>query len=150
VALSSALTVVLSIGAVSVGASSAGAAAIRACNDTVVVVDTNTTTWYEYRATLPSDSAISQGAVGGCYEIQGQTGAEVKALQQTLNSCYGESLTTDGVFGALTTAAVKRTQGKVGVTQDGQYGPKTGAAMKWKTSYNGQTICRKVVSSFFS
>jgi hypothetical protein len=46
--------------------------------------------------------------------------AGVKVLQDGLN-CNGESLATDGDYGNLTTAAVKRLQAKEGLPQSGVY-----------------------------
>lgn len=63
---------------------------------------------------------------------QGARGPAVKVLQERLNSLgYGpQTLATDGVFGAGTTAAVKAFQRVAGVTADGIVGPSTQAALR--------------------
>lgn len=69
-----------------------------------------------------------------------------KALQTAMNKCYGESLTVDGAFGSKTTAALKRTQTKIGVTSDGIYGVKTHNKMKFyeDDTADGGPYCAKV------
>src|SRR5262245_8522400 len=55
------------------------------------------------------------------YDIKrGMLGADVARLQKTLNATQGETLTADGVYGAMTVAAIKRLQVKEGLAQDGQ------------------------------
>lgn len=60
---------------------------------------------------------------------KGSTGSQVKKLQANLNHVgirvNGKALALDGSFGSLTRSAVKKFQKKVGLTQDGSYGPKT-------------------------
>ncbi len=58
----------------------------------------------------------------------GDTGQQVTVLQKLLNQ-LGSSLTEDGDFGSKTEAAVKSYQKKQGLTQDGICGPKTWAAI---------------------
>jgi hypothetical protein len=65
-----------------------------------------------------------------CLMRQGDVGNDVAQLQSSLNSCYGEHLAVDRVFGPLTRAALVRTQKKVRVAADGVYGPQTRRAMK--------------------
>ncbi|WP_454860910.1 peptidoglycan-binding domain-containing protein [Promicromonospora soli] len=43
-------------------------------------------------------------------------------LQKSLNRCYNESLTTDGVFGWRTEDALERAQDDEGIKVDGIYG----------------------------
>jgi hypothetical protein len=66
----------------------------------------------------------------GCQLRQGDGGTggaahAVFALQQALNVCYNENLTTDSDFGAHTKAALIRAQKREGVSADGIYGPQT-------------------------
>jgi len=57
-----------------------------------------------------------------CYMNRGETGDEVRALQNTLNSCYGASLTVDGSFGPRTQAALRAVEDSLGMTRDlGRY-----------------------------
>jgi len=62
---------------------------------------------------------------GGNSNCQLQNGdfnmSGVKVLQDALNRCNGENLATDADYGPLTTAAVKRAEGRAGLTQDGIY-----------------------------
>ena len=55
--------------------------------------------------------------------------SSVTALQRHLNSCYGESLALDGSYGTATRNAVIRTQNRIGVGADGNYGPITRSKM---------------------
>jgi len=64
-----------------------------------------------------------------CYLRFGDIGDGVGQLQNTLDICYSENLTVDGMFGPLTEAALKRTQTKAGTTADGIYGPNTRRAI---------------------
>ena len=57
------------------------------------------------------------------------SGADVKKLQQVLNTVFGEELSVNGVYGTATTAAVRRAQGTIGAGVDGYYGPNTKAKM---------------------
>lgn len=63
------------------------------------------------------------------YLQKGDTGAEVKKLQQFL-TWYGIKLTADGIFGDDTEKAVKQFQTANGLTADGKVGSATLAKMK--------------------
>lgn len=56
---------------------------------------------------------------------KGDKGNNVGEIQTWLNTAQGESLRTDGNFGALTEAAVKRFQAKQGLREDGIWGDNT-------------------------
>ena len=58
----------------------------------------------------------------------GDRGQNVKKLQEALNT-QGEDLTTDGIFGPSTHAAVVAFQAKHGLNPDGVVGPRTRAAL---------------------
>ncbi|HZR43407.1 MAG TPA: peptidoglycan-binding domain-containing protein [Ktedonobacteraceae bacterium] len=60
-----------------------------------------------------------------CIDGIGNQGAAVKELQMSLNFCRKEHLTVDGIYGTLTSNAMKRAQQALGVPQDGIYGPQT-------------------------
>lgn len=66
-----------------------------------------------------------------CNMSQGASGAHVKALQLSLNECYGESLILDGDFGPRTRDALKRAQADEDISVDGGYGPQTRNALAW-------------------
>jgi hypothetical protein len=82
--------------------------------------------------------ALTDGVRGdlNCYLYQ-KAGVQygVKELQVALNVCYGYGLTPDGIYGAKTAGAVKRTQMQEGVTADGSWGPTTRDTMGWPTYY---------------
>lgn len=69
-----------------------------------------------YTGTLPMLSA--KGYLG-----KGDTGAQVKRLQQFLNWYGGYGLAVDGSYGPATVAAVKRYQQAEGLAADGKFGP---------------------------
>lgn len=74
----------------------------------------------------------------GCILAYGDRTAGVRALQSTLNRCYGYRLAEDGIYGARTQAAVKRVQGLIGARRDGIYGPETSKLM---THYSTNRTC---------
>ncbi|MEV0039501.1 peptidoglycan-binding domain-containing protein [Streptomyces sp. NPDC050804] len=78
---------------------------------------------------------VNSGGAGevDCLLPVGSTGPAVAALQRTLNRCYSAGLEVDGVYGALTKAAVARAQRGAGVTADGVYGPYTAANIRHAT-----------------
>jgi peptidoglycan hydrolase-like protein with peptidoglycan-binding domain len=61
----------------------------------------------------------------------GNDSQAVAALQDSLNHCYGQHLTVDGIYGPLTQAAVEYAQRSAGITVDGIYGPQTRDHIKW-------------------
>lgn len=52
-------------------------------------------------------------------------------LQVTLKNTYKEDIATDGYYGWGTYHAMVRTQQRIGVPADGEYGPYTGVRMEW-------------------
>lgn len=57
-----------------------------------------------------------------CYMNYGEAGNEVRALQTTLNNCYGASLAVDGEFGPKTQAALRAAESSHGMGVDrGRY-----------------------------
>ncbi|WP_416971062.1 peptidoglycan-binding domain-containing protein [Streptomyces sp. 4F14] len=69
-----------------------------------------------------------------CLLARGDSGNAVKALQFSLNECYGAALVRDGIFGAGTQAALRRAQSREGQTADGVYGPRTRDALRWRVA----------------
>ncbi|GEO26686.1 hypothetical protein AAC03nite_24710 [Alicyclobacillus acidoterrestris] len=61
---------------------------------------------------------------------EGSTGDAVKTLQQELNTVLGIKLTVDGDFGPKTEAAVKSFQQQYHLSVDGIVGPQTESALK--------------------
>lgn len=71
----------------------------------------------------------------------GSTGAQVELLQLALNRAGYGPLTTDGMFGARTQAALMRFQRDYGLTADGIAGPRTNRAlMPYYTGYTIYTV----------
>jgi hypothetical protein len=64
-----------------------------------------------------------------CLMSQGDRGDDVNQLQWTLNYCYSERLTQDGIFGSRTRSALIRAQQREHISADGVYGPQTAMAM---------------------
>lgn len=60
----------------------------------------------------------------------GSTGQAVKTLQSNLNKVMGSGLAVDGDFGPKTFAALEAFQRKYGISVDGEYGPQSAAMMK--------------------
>jgi len=56
---------------------------------------------------------------------RGDSGIEVKELQEKLKNCVQSNLVVDGIFGRETCFAVKYFQSKYDLLQDGVYGPQT-------------------------
>ncbi|MFE9439686.1 peptidoglycan-binding domain-containing protein [Streptomyces sp. NPDC006602] len=76
-----------------------------------------------------------------CYMNRGANSAAVKALQISLNKCYGRSLDVDGIFGPATKAALEYAQGKEGIGVDGEYGNESRSNLKWEFSRGGSYKC---------
>jgi hypothetical protein len=72
-------------------------------------------------ANVPSTSS---GSVT-CQMGQGAQSTAVLYLQYTLNYCYNAGLSQDGEFGPKTKAALIRAQAAAHAGQDGVYGPET-------------------------
>jgi Putative peptidoglycan binding domain len=121
---------------------SSPAYALPTCYRTVNVF----VTWGE-SGPVPVPSAGSTAASTSCLMGQGAQSSAVTRLQSTLNKCYGEHLTTDGIFGGLTKAALQRAQWDEGITGDGVYGPITRDHLLWWTGGywgSGTPICGTV------
>lgn len=81
-----------------------------------------------WRISYPS---LSGSSGNSCIMNVGAKGSGVKSVQEAINKCYGGDLDTDSKYGELTKKAVKKMQKQIGVAQDGIWGPKTGAKMKF-------------------
>lgn len=117
----------LAAGTLAIGTSPA-AASTSSCNSTY----TSSKSFIEWRgeARIPAWSNGTYLSLN-CTMQQGSSGSEVRALQTTLNRCYGQSLDVDGEFGALTRDALKRAQDREDIGVDGIYGPQTRSALLW-------------------
>lgn len=81
---------------------------------------------------------LASGFNTSCHLQRGYANDGVWALQVSMTECYGENLEWDGDFGPATEAALKRTQKKIGVTADGQYGPYTRDRMLHAGTWAGE------------
>ena len=90
----------------------------------------------DYSRGSSSSSSGSSSKVG-----KNISSTSTKDIQIMLNKVGGYGLTTDGVYGEKTTAAVKDFQKKNGLTQDGVVGNNTITALKKK--YNGSSTVKK-------
>jgi peptidoglycan hydrolase-like protein with peptidoglycan-binding domain len=78
----------------------------------------------------------SKGGTIFCLMKVGTTGAGVRQLQNTLNVCYGQHLTVDGIYGWKTWNAVVVAQRAEHMTDvDGVYGPDTAASIRHRHIY---------------
>lgn len=59
----------------------------------------------------------------------GSSGSQVSQLQEFINFATGSNLTVDGQYGPKTQAAVKQLQSQLGITADGIVGPQTTKAL---------------------
>ncbi|MFJ4849343.1 MULTISPECIES: peptidoglycan-binding protein [unclassified Streptomyces] len=75
-----------------------------------------------------------------CFLEQGDNSEAVRALQYSMNRCYGKALTLDGDFGPATRSALISVQKAIGAAQDGGYGTETRGKMLHAGTVNG---CQK-------
>jgi peptidoglycan hydrolase-like protein with peptidoglycan-binding domain len=73
-------------------------------------------------ANVPS---VGRGGSVNCQMGQGAQSEAVLYLQYTLNYCYNAGLSQDGDFGPRTRAALVSAQRSAGAAADGVYGPET-------------------------
>lgn len=98
------------------------------------VVATRTRNWSDvYGFVKPGLAASDPGTYPGViYEYREgrplQTGSHVTWIQQRLGT-HGHAVTVDGEYGSDTAAAVKAFQKDADITQDGEVGPATWAAL---------------------
>jgi peptidoglycan hydrolase-like protein with peptidoglycan-binding domain len=69
---------------------------------------------------------------------KGDTGEQVKYLQELLNNFYGSVLTVDGIFGSKTEDFVKRFQAACSLTVDGIVGSQTWLELEQVKSRTGK------------
>ena len=79
-----------------------------------------------FDAAIPSTSNNSGNF--NCIDGIGNSGAAVQQIQIALNHCYGQNLNADGIYGPLTSNAMKVAQRTLNVLPDGTYGPQTRGA----------------------
>ncbi|SMD26449.1 peptidoglycan-binding domain-containing protein [Kibdelosporangium aridum] len=82
-----------------------------------------------------------------CVLARGDRNVAVKALQESLNACYGQGIATDSDFGTATERAVRNAQNEIIRTfgnvlvADGRFGPITSSWFKFQIydHWNGGT-----------
>jgi peptidoglycan hydrolase-like protein with peptidoglycan-binding domain len=109
--------------------SGARAATAPPCTQSLTIKDSSAS---GFTYVLPGRSGSTN-----CNLADGNQGEGVKALQRTLNTCYGRNLTVDGDFGSATKAAVRYAQGQSGASVDGSYGPNTRDHISHREYFNG-------------
>ncbi|MFC8720941.1 peptidoglycan-binding protein [Kitasatospora sp. NPDC057198] len=99
-----------------------------------------TTSTLDVGVIVPATGSYSTDCLLG----QGNQSRAVEVLQNTLSVCYGQNITSDGVFGPATKSALITVQRQIGVSADGVYGPNTRNHMQFiKGSINvGDSPCR--------
>jgi hypothetical protein len=128
-------------GSVVAGAPAASAAAPRCTGQghrTYVDPDTggrDTEAWIYFPAHSPTAWHWGGEGYWSCSLVQGSTATgAIQDLQATMNTCYlatiGTRLNVDGQFGPKTKAALIQVQRSHGIVDNGQYGPETARTMK--------------------
>lgn len=84
---------------------------------------------------------VSTGGSGSCSLVQGDEGSVVAVLQRALNACEGQTLTTDGIYGPRTAAAVETTTGSRA------YAPSSSHRVLWPWRYTATGGLTGVCSS---
>jgi hypothetical protein len=100
---------------------------------------TCTTIWQFYSSPtgtyinfVPEPAGETAGnGIENCQLKQGNTGIGVRGLQQTLVTCYKQSISIDGQFGPATESALRTAQSKANVSADGIAGPETLYALSY-------------------
>jgi peptidoglycan hydrolase-like protein with peptidoglycan-binding domain len=83
-----------------------------------------------------------------CSMSRGATGSGVYALQQSLNRCYGESLSLDGQFGPRTQAALTRAQQRHGhAGNPGRYTDDEAYYLKFMGVRGLRLVCARIDSA---
>ena len=92
-------------------------------------------------------SSTTAGGGGGGGDLDSQlTTAQVQTLQEELTQvgCFDGS--EDGIFGPVTRRGVEAFQAAEGLSEDGEYGPETTAALTQAAS-DGKTVCTTTPST---
>lgn len=81
----------------------------------------------------PTASPTDRSGSRYCWlEVSDLHNNAVTVLQFNLNSAEGMSVDVDGYYGRGTRWAVMQVQRRYNLTQDGEYGAKTGHRMRWR------------------
>jgi peptidoglycan hydrolase-like protein with peptidoglycan-binding domain len=115
--VAAALVAVMIAGTLVATPASPAAAALPSCSE-VTLIPKTLSRWVELPVAAPNGN-------WDCLLGEGNQGRGVRALQLTLNGCFGSGLFVDGVFGPRTRSALISAQAEVGATRDGVYGPQT-------------------------
>ena len=116
-----------------VGLSSPASAALPTCNYQSQYWHPVYSNYYYFRPTTDWNNNDTN-----CRLAYGNQAFGVKALQDSLRSCYNQNIAVDGIFGTQTRQAVINVQNFHHLTSDGVFGPATSNAMVWpKYNYSG-------------
>jgi hypothetical protein len=83
-----------------------------------------------YAPAAPPKPIPSTAPSGSPVLKKGSSGSRVTQLQKALNTTRTSKIGVDGQYGSQTAKAVGEFQAKHGLTNDGEYGPKTATALK--------------------
>ncbi|MFJ5219247.1 peptidoglycan-binding protein [Streptomyces sp. NPDC088354] len=128
-ALPAAALVLAAGGVVAVGPTTAAAVSVPICTSDVEATGVSGL-WLEVPGTSSGSSK--------CFLEQGDNSEAVRALQYSMNRCYGKSLSLDGDFGPATRTALLSVQKTIGAAQDGGYGTETRGKMLHAGTVNGR------------
>jgi hypothetical protein len=86
-----------------------------------------------------------RGTSPNCVLGSGNAGNPTRVLQRSLNRCYQQGLTVDGIYGPRTATAVRNVQRRHGIAVDGIYGPQTSRTMRfaWWSPYGDFITCAR-------
>jgi peptidoglycan hydrolase-like protein with peptidoglycan-binding domain len=75
------------------------------------------------------------GSTDNCITGRGAYGSHVKAIQNALRHCHGRTaVEVDSDFGPITERELKIVQARLGLDDDGVYGPKTRDKLRWRST----------------
>lgn len=97
-------------------------------------------------ATVPGEATVQESSIE-CDIAEGSGDEDaVRALQEALVTCNGQTVAVDGEYGPQTREAVARVEEANGVSVDGEYDPETLDAMSWPVTSPSGTTCVDDVS----
>lgn len=129
------LSTVALTGAGIVATATPAAAAVYDCNTNHKWVHGN----YNGKQTFIWLPYYSPHKVTNCYVSPGDSGVDVRMIQDALVKCYGRDIIVDGEFGSKTKEALQHAQRVEGADDDGYYGLETRDALKWPRRYSSNS-----------
>jgi peptidoglycan hydrolase-like protein with peptidoglycan-binding domain len=75
------------------------------------------------------------GSTVNCITARGASGSHVEAIQKALRHCHKRTkVEVDGHFGRITEEELEIVQARLGLEDDGVYGPNTRDKLKWQST----------------